>query len=82
MFWNTFDALYVPDRCMKCGRMLTACRDPYSGVIVGYCGSGVVDMDIQSRGSVLDPKWMGKHFIGYLCEDCDSWGKRKDGDTE
>lgn len=31
MFWNRFDALYVPDRCMKCGKPLSAIRDKYNG---------------------------------------------------
>ena len=75
MFWNRFDVLYTPERCMKCGELLDAIRDE-EGIIVGYCGSGVVNTEIPCLGAVLDAKWIKEHFVGYLCEDCDEYGKK------
>ncbi len=74
MFWNRFDVLYTPERCMKCGKQMPAIRDE-EGIIVGYSGCGVMDTKIDCIGQVLDKEWHKKHYVGSLCPDCDGFGE-------
>ena len=78
MFWNRFDMLYTPERCMKCGKPMPAIRDE-EGIIVGYGGSAVIDTEVLCLGQVFDREWHKKHYVGGLCPDCDEYGKKTVG---